>query len=77
MSDLRKLAADVVGRAALEERFGPARLSALDEVLLQKAASADHELLYVAARLSGPSETMKTLDVYESLGGSYASKVKE
>jgi hypothetical protein len=73
MGGLHKLAADVVGRAALEERFGSPRLSALDEVLLQKAASADPALLAVAATF----DTGATLKVYESLGGSYASKVKE
>jgi len=74
MADLRKLAADVVGRAALEERFGSPRVSALDALLLQKSASADHELLRVAATLD-PSK--KTMNVYEDLGGSYASKVRE
>jgi hypothetical protein len=73
MNDLRKLAAEVVGRDALEERFGTPRLSALDEVLLHKMASADPELLKVAASLEGGS----TLDVYEKLGGSYSSQVKE
>jgi hypothetical protein len=73
MDDLRKLAAEVVGRAALEERFGPPRLSAVDAVLLQKSASADPELLKVAAMF----DTGDTLNVYESLGGSYASKVRE
>jgi hypothetical protein len=73
MSDLRKLAAEVVGRAALEERFGSPRISTLDEVLLRKTASADHELLKVAAALS----TGNTLNVYENLGGSYSSKVRE
>jgi hypothetical protein len=73
MDALRKLAADVVGRAALEERFGPPRLSAVDAVLLHKSASADPELLQVAAMFN----TGDTLNVYESLGGSYASKVRE
>lgn len=73
MVDLRKLAADVMGRAALEERFGPAHISAVDAVLLQKSASADPELLRVAAAF----DTGKTMDVYEDLGGSYASKVRE
>ena len=73
MTDLRKLAAEVVGRDALEERFGTPRLSALDEVLLHKQAGADPELLKVAAAF----DTGKTLDVYEKLGGSYSSQVKE
>jgi hypothetical protein len=73
MSDLRKLAADVIGRAALEERFAEPRLSALDAVLLQKTASADPELLKVASAFN----TGKTLNVYETLGGSYSSQVKE
>ena len=69
MDDLRKLAAEVVGRDALEERFGSPRLSALDEVLMQKAASTDVELLRVAASF----ETGSTLDVYENLGGRYGA----
>ncbi len=48
-NNLRSLAAEVVGRAALEERFGPPHLSALDAVLLEKSAAADPELLKVAA----------------------------
>jgi hypothetical protein len=71
--DLRKLAAEVVGRAALEERFGPPPISTLDAVLLEKSASADEELLRVAATLS----TGDTLKVYEDLGGSYSPKVRE
>jgi hypothetical protein len=70
MTDLRKLAAEVVGRDALEERFGHPRLSAVDIVLLHKQASADPELLRVATALN----TGKTLDVYETLGGSYSSR---
>ena len=73
MSSFRKLAADLVGRSALEERFGSPRLSALDEILLQKAASADPELLRVAAALN----TGKTLNTYEALGGTFSSAVKE
>lgn len=71
-TDLRKLAAEVVGRDALEERFGTPRLSALDSVLLHKMGSADIELLKVAAKLS----TGRVLDVYESLGGNFF-QVKE
>jgi hypothetical protein len=73
MDDLRKLAADVLGRAALEERFGHPRLSAIDIVLLHKQASADPELLKVAASF----ESGESLRVYENLGGSYSSQVKE
>jgi hypothetical protein len=73
MGDLRKLAAEVLGRAALEERFGHPRLSAVDIVLLHKQASADPQLLKVAASFN----TGKALDVYEKLGGSYSSQVKE
>lgn len=73
MDDLRKLAADVVGRAALEERFGSPRICALDAILLEKSAAADPELLKVAATF----DTGKTLNVYEDLGGSYSSKVRE
>ena len=65
--DLRKLAADIVGRAALEERFGEKRLSALDQVTLHKIASADPELLRVAAAVSA-GDILKT---YEDLGGGY------
>jgi hypothetical protein len=68
MDDLRKLAADVLGRAALEERFGHPRLSAVDIVLLHKTACADQELLKVAVSLGGRS----SLRVHEELGGKYA-----
>jgi hypothetical protein len=67
MEDLRKLAAEVVGKAALEEWFGEKRLSALDQVTLHKLASADQELLAVAASFG--SENI--LKVYEELGGQY------
>jgi hypothetical protein len=70
MDDLRKLAADVLGRAALEERFGHPRLSAVDIVLLHKTACADQELLKVAVSLGGRS----SLRVYENLGGTYETK---
>lgn len=74
MVDLRKIAADVVGRAALNERFGsPPSISAVDSVLLHKVASADRELLKVAASFEGGN----SMQVYEDLGGSYASTVKE
>ena len=73
MSDLRKLAAAVVGRAALQEWFGPAQLSAVDAVLVQKMAGADRELFRVAATF----DTGKTLNVYEALGGTYAPQAKE
>lgn len=73
MSDLRKLAAEVVGRAALEERFGPPRVSAIDAILLQKQASADPDLLKVAAAFN----TGKTLNVYEVLGGEYSTGARE
>lgn len=73
MSDLRKLAADVFGRAALEERFGTPRLSAVEAVLQAKTASADPELLKVAASFN----TGETMNVYEDLGGSFSSKAKE
>lgn len=69
-ADLRSLAADIVGRAALEERFGPPRVSSLDAVLLEKAASADPELLKVAATF----DTGETLETYEQLGGEYGTK---
>ena len=46
--DLRKLAADVMGRAALEERFASRQLSAVDSILLQKQASTDPALIKVA-----------------------------
>ena len=72
-ADLRKSAAEVVGRTALVERFGPPPVSALDAVLLEKSASADKELLGVAAMLS----TGGILELYEGLGGSYSPKVRE
>jgi hypothetical protein len=72
-TELRKLAAEVVGRAALEERFGSPRVSSLEAVLLQKIARADVGLLRVAATF----DTGKTLNVYEDLGGDYTSKVRE
>lgn len=71
--DLRKLAADVVGRAALEERFAPRQLSAVDSILLQKQASMDPELAKVAAAFN----TGSIHDVYERIGGSYSSKARE
>ena len=67
MEDLRKLAAEIVGKAALEEWFGTPTLSALDQVTLHKLASADQELLKVAASFG--SENI--LKVYEELGGQY------
>lgn len=67
--DLRKLAAEVLGRAALEERFASRQLSALDAVLLQKQAGMDHELAAVAATINPDS----VLNVYERIGGSYSS----
>lgn len=67
MEDLRKLAADIVGRTALEERFGQRQLSALDAVTLEKISRADHELLKVAAQLSDGN----ILKTYEELGGKY------
>lgn len=73
MGELRKLAAEVLGRDALEERFGHPRLSAVDIVLLHKQASADPELLKVAASFEGRN----AMRVYEELGGSYSSQVKE
>jgi hypothetical protein len=73
MGELRKLAAEVLGRAALEERFAHPRLSAVDIVLLHKQACADPELLKVAASLEGRN----SMRVYEELGGSYSSQVKE
>ncbi len=71
MQDLRKLAADVVGRAALQERFGQRQLSALDAVTLEKIASADPELLKVAASFG----SQNILKVYEDLGGQYKEAV--
>jgi hypothetical protein len=73
VDDLRKLAAEVVGRDALEERFGPPAISAVDAVLLEKSASADPELLAIAEGLG----TGDPLKVYEGLGGSYSPKVRE
>jgi len=67
MKSLRKIAAEIVGRAALEERFGSPRLSAVDAVLLQKMASADRDLLRVAATFN----TGHALRTYEELGGGF------
>ena len=67
MEDLRKLAAEIVGKAALEERFGTPTLSALDQITLHKLASADPELLKVASAM----DTGNMLKAYEDLGGSY------
>lgn len=68
-NDLRKLAADLFGR----EYFTPKQPSAVDAILLQKQAGTDPELIRVAATFN----TGDTLGVYESLGGSYSSKVRE
>jgi hypothetical protein len=70
MEDLRKLAAEIVGKAALEERFGTPTLSALDQITLHKLASADPELLRVAS-LMGTGDTLKA---YEELGGAFELK---
>jgi hypothetical protein len=67
--NLIKLAADIVGKAALEERFSP-QLSTLDQVLLQKQAAADEALLVVAATLSGDG----IMNLYEQLGGDYEER---
>jgi hypothetical protein len=69
MSDLRTLVAETLGR----DYFAPKQASALDAILLEKQASTDPELLQVASSFS----TGNTLDVYENLGGSYSSKVRE
>ena len=68
--DLRKMAAEIVGRDALDARFGPPSLSTLDQMLLLKAASADLELLQVAATLGAG----RTMQAYEKLGGKYSEK---
>jgi len=70
MADLRKLAAEVMGRAALEERFAPRQLSAVDAILMQKQASTDPALIKVAATIA-PDAVLST---YEKLGGGYETK---
>jgi hypothetical protein len=65
MDNLRKMAAEVLGSAALEERFGPKQASALDAILLEKQASTDMELMKVAAALD-PNNVLST---YKKLGG--------
>ena len=68
--DLRKLAAETIGRAALAERAVVERpLSGVDALALDKIAGADLELLKVARTLD-PNNVLK---VYESLGGSYTA----
>jgi hypothetical protein len=73
--DLRKLAADTIGRAALAERGSVVErpLSGVDAIALDKIAGADVELLKIAESIS-PNDVLK---VYESLGGSYTAPVKE
>lgn len=72
--DLRKLAAETIGRAALAERASVERpLSGVDKLALDKLAGADLELLKVAETIS-PNDVLK---VYEKLGGSYTAPVKE
>ena len=63
--DLRKLATEVFGTAALEERFAPRGPAAVDVVLAQKLAGMDLELVQVAATF----DTGQTSQVYDSLGG--------
>lgn len=68
--DLRKLAAETLGRSALAERAGSSRpVSGIDAILLDKIAGADVELLKVAETID-PNNILK---VYESLGGSYTA----
>jgi len=70
---IRKVAARQAGERALEERFSSPKLAAVDAVLLQRAASADRELLKVAAVIR-PDAPMA---VYEDLGGTYFQKVED
>lgn len=72
--DLRKLAAETIGRSSFEERSGGlARLAGVDAITLQKLAGADLELLKIAESIN-PNDV---LNVYESLGGGYTAPVKE
>jgi hypothetical protein len=72
--DLRKLAAETLGRSAFSERsVGLEQLAGVDAIALHKLAAADPELMKVAETLN-PSNILK---VYESLGGSYTAPVKE
>ena len=73
-NDLRKLAADAIGRSSLQERSGGlAQLSGVDAIALHKLAGADLELLKIAESIS-PNDVVR---MYESLGGSYTAPVKE
>lgn len=70
VTQIRKIAAVRAGQRALEERFGSPKLAAVDAVLLHKAASADRELLGVAAALR-PDDP---LAMYENLGGAFKAE---
>lgn len=67
VAEIRKIAAVQAGERAMQERFSPVKLSAVDAVLLHKAASADRQLLGIAAALR-PDDP---LAAYENLGGTY------
>jgi len=73
MADLRKHAANTLGRSVLQERFGAAKLCAVDVEMLQKLANTDQDLLKVAATL----DSNQTLNAHETLGGGYSSQVRE
>jgi hypothetical protein len=64
---IRKTATLEEGERALEE-LTASRPAALDEVLLQKAARAEPQLLAIAASLR-PDRPLAT---FEELGGTYA-----
>jgi hypothetical protein len=76
VEEIRRRAAVEVGRLALEERFGPPKLAAVDAILIQKSAAAiktDSELLKVAAAIR-PGDP---LAAYEELGGTYSPRVED
>lgn len=64
---IRKEASLAQGRQFLEERFGAPRVSAVAQVMLHKAASADPELLRIAVSVR-PHDP---LAAYAALGGHY------
>lgn len=64
--DLRKLAAETFGPSVFTGE-SEGRASGVDLLLVEKIASADPELLKVAATLNPENIT----EVYERLGGSY------
>jgi len=67
IQSIRKQASLETGRLFLEERFGAPPVSAVQQVLLHKAAAADQELLAIAVAVRPDAP----LAAYEELGGRY------